>query len=199
LQYEKNHWIHAARIFACPDADVVCGCGVWAEPYYATAEATIKVTDGPLAPGTVKWSAGNKGCKTTKIIPAVPTANGPEIYEQSVCEDGEYIAAYTSSGVQLSRRKLSDRGTPVDGGGSGGNNYEVAGTRLDSGATSICDSVSVGTEQQKIRELLAQRNLSFHEESPGGAWMIEESNRKCRMWFDEKAILVKKQKVYVTE
>jgi hypothetical protein len=167
---------------------------------FATAEASVKVVDGPALPvGTVKWSSGSKkGCKTTKIIPAVPKPNGPDIFEQSICEDGEDAAAYTASGVQLWRHKISNNGAPADPGSN--NNYEDVGRRLEAHATSVCDSVSVGTEQQKIRDLLVQHNLSFREEPSGGrAWLVEESNTQCRLWFDEKSVVVKKRKVFVVE
>jgi|HubBroStandDraft_6_1064221.scaffolds.fasta_scaffold71773_2 hypothetical protein len=167
---------------------------------FATAEASVKVVDGAALPvGTVKWSSGGKkGCKTTKIIPAVPRPNGPDIFEQSICEDGEYAAAYTASGVQLWRRKISNNGAPGDPGGN--NNYEDLGSRLEPHSTSVCDSVTVGSEQQKVRALLAQHNLSFREEPGGGrVWLVEESNTQCRLWFDEKSVVVKKRKVFVVE
>ena len=166
---------------------------------FATAEATVKVMEGPALPaGTVKWSSGKmKGCKTTKIIPAVPRPNGPDIFEQSSCEDGEYVAAYTANGIQLWRRKITDSGAPA---GPGGNNYEVVGSRLEPHSPSVCDSVSVGTDQQNIRDLLTEHNLSFREEPTGGrAWLVEESNTQCRLWFDEKSVLVKKRKVFVAQ
>jgi hypothetical protein len=55
-------------------------------------------------------------------------------------------------------------------------------------------------DQLKIRELLTQHNLSFREETTGGrVWLVEESSTQCRMWFDEKTILVKKRKVFVAD
>jgi hypothetical protein len=166
---------------------------------FATAEGTIKVIEGStLAPGTVKWSSGARsGCKTTNIIPAMPRRNGPDVFQQSRCEDGEYIAAYTSDGVQLWRRKIIDSGAPGD---PAGNDYELVGKHLGAHSASICDSVPVGADQKKIRDLLTQHSLSFREQSIGdGVWLVEESNTQCRMWFDEKLVLVKKRKVFVTE
>ena len=81
-----------------------------------------------------------------------------------------------------------------------GNSYEVLGNRLDTTSKSVCDSVTPGTEQQKIRDLLADRNLSFHEEGTGSrVWLVEESNAQCKLWFDEKLLLEKKRKVFVTD
>src|SRR5208283_2911839 len=116
------------------------------------------------------------------------------IYEQSRCEDGEYVAAYTSAGIQLWRRKLSDSGAPD---GPDGNDYDVVGKRLDPRSTSVCDSVSVGMDQQKIQDLLTERKLPYREEPAGGrVWLVEESNTQCRLWFDEKTVVVKKRKIF---
>jgi hypothetical protein len=130
---------------------------------FATAEASVTVVEGTaLPPGTVKWTSGaKKGCKTMKLLPAFPTANGPDFFEQSICEDGEYVAAYTSSGVQLWRRKISNNGMPPEQSGA---SYETLGNRMAPRTASVCDSAALGTDQQKIRELLAQRNLAFREE-----------------------------------
>jgi hypothetical protein len=169
---------------------------------FATAEATVKVIDGPSLPaGTVKWTSGKmSGCKTVKILPAAPRPNGPDIYEQSVCEDGEYLAAYTLGGVQLWRRKIGDHGAVAGPGGPGGNQYEIVGNRLEPNSTSACELVSEGMDQQKIRDLLAQHHLSFREETTGGrVWLVAEPSTQCRMWFDEKSVLVKKRKVFVAD
>jgi hypothetical protein len=164
-----------------------------------SAEATAKVMEGTTLPvGTVKWSAGTiRGCKTTKIMPAVPTANGPDVFEQSQCEDGEYIAAYTADGILLWRRKAGDPGVPKVAEIT--KNAVVAG-RLNLRSTSICDSVLVGTDQQKIRDLLNQHQLSFTEGSPSERlWVIEQSNLQCKLWFDENSVLAKKRKIFVSE
>ncbi len=166
---------------------------------YATAEATVKVMDGPLLPaGTVKWSSRKMdGCRTTKISPAVPRPNGPDIFEQSQCEDGVYVAAYTSDGVQLWRRKLSDSGKSAI---SGNAEFPVVGHPLNVHATSVCDSVYVGTDQQKIRDLLTQRKLSFRKGSSGDReWTVEESGTQCRLWFNDQSVLAKKRKTLLDE
>ena len=76
-----------------------------------SADAHIEVVGGgPLPQGTVIWSSGDiSGCRTTKILPAVPVANGPDVFEQSECADGTYIRAYTSDGILLWRRKIGSQ------------------------------------------------------------------------------------------
>ena len=168
---------------------------------FAVAEGSITVVErSQLQPGTVLWSSGSvPGCTTTRIIPAVPTPNGPALFQQSICEDGQYLAAYTSNGVQLWRRKLSSYGAPVEP-TDGGNNYEVIGNSLEPHPASICDSVTVGMPQDKIRELLTQRGLEFREQpSPGHVWLVEQSNTQCKLWFDEKSVLARKKKIFVTD
>ena len=169
-----------------------------------SADATIKVMEGSALPQeTVKWSGASvEGCKTTKVIPAVPSANGPDIFEQSHCEDGEYLAAYTSEGIQLWRRKVGGSGpSPVAELRKNGVAASQSNTgRLDLRSTSICDVVTTGTDQQKIRDVLNQHNLSFSEGTPGErAWIVDESSTQCKLWFDDKSVLTKKRKMFVSE
>jgi hypothetical protein len=169
-----------------------------------SAEATIKVLEGSILPqGTAKWSGASvEGCKTTKVIPAVPSANGPDIFEQSKCEDGEYLAAYTSEGIQLWRRKLGGAGPPpaAEFRKNGAAASPPNTGRLDLRSPSICDLVVIGTDQQKIREVLNQRNLSFSEGTRDErAWIVDESSTQCKLWFDEKSVLTKKRKMFVSQ
>jgi|SRR5579864_3124109 len=164
---------------------------------YATAEASVKVVDPKdMSQGTMRWQSGKKeGCTTTKILPARPNPSGVYAYQQSQCEDGVYIAAYTSDGVQLWRRKISDSPSQT-----GSNDYEVEGQHLEARPASICDAVQVGTEQEKVRAMLTEQHLSFREQ-PGAehVWLVEQSNAQCRLQFDDKLVLVKKKKVFVVE
>lgn len=162
-----------------------------------SAEASVKVMQGDTMPvGTVKWSSGDiPGCKTTKIVPAVPSANGPDVFEQSECDDGYYSAAYTADGILMWRRKIGESGTkPV---AEGKSTNSVA--RLNPSSTSICDSVPMGSDQQTIRDLLHQQNLAFSQGSAGHLWVVQESNIQCHLSFDDKLVLTKKSKVFVNE
>lgn len=164
-----------------------------------SAEATVTVVEGNSLPiGTVIWSSGNvAGCKATKIIPAVPSANGPDLYEQSQCEDGQYIAAYTAEGTQLWRRKINRAGVPAAA--PAGEPSLTAG-RLDPRSPSICDTISLGASKQMIRELLHDGNISLSEGAPGdSSWTVQESKTQCKLWFDENSVLTKKRKIFTTE
>ena len=168
---------------------------------FAVAEATVKVVDGSTLPaGTVKWASGRKeGCQTVKILQAVLRPNGPAYFEQTRCQDGEYLAGYTADGVQLWRRKISENGLTNES-TSSGNRYEDMGQHLDTKLASFCDSVAAGASQKEIRDLLLQRNLTYHEQpNAGRVWLVEEPSTQCNLSFDEKLILVKKKKVFVVE
>jgi hypothetical protein len=164
---------------------------------FATAEASIKVVEAKdIKQGTIRWHSGKQeGCTTTKILPARPNASGVYAYQQSQCEDGVYVAAYTSDGVQLWRRKISDSPSQT-----GSNDYEVEGQHLEARPASICDAVQLGAEQEKIRAMLTEQHLSFRD-LPGAEhiWLVEQSSTQCRLQFDDKRMLVKKKKVFVVD
>jgi hypothetical protein len=164
---------------------------------FATAEASIKVVEAKdITQGTIRWHSGKKeGCTTTKILQARPNPSGVFAYQQSQCEDGVYLAAYTSDGVQLWRRKISDSPSQA-----GSNDYEVEGQHLEARPSSICDAVQIGTEQEKIRAMLTEQHLSFREQ-PGAkqVWLVEQSSTQCRLQFDDKLTLIKKKKVFVVD
>jgi hypothetical protein len=165
---------------------------------FASAEASVKVVEAKdMTQGSVKWQSGKReGCATTKIIPARPGVSGADVFEQSQCADGVYLAAYNVDGVQLWRRKITDGGSSR----SGGDNYESEGEHLQVKAASVCDAVQVGAEQAKVRAMLEEQHLSYREQ-PGSqhVWVVEQASAQCRLQFDDKLVLVKKKKVFVVE
>lgn len=164
---------------------------------FAVAEASVKVVDAKdMTQGTKRWESGKKeGCTTIKVLLARPNPNDVYAYQQTQCEDGVYLAGYTSDGVQLWRRKISDSPSQT-----GSNDYEVEGEHLEAHPASVCDTVQIGAEQTKIREMLTEQHLSFREQ-PGAehVWLVDQSNAQCRLQFDEKLVLAKKKKVIVVE
>jgi hypothetical protein len=169
------------------------------------AEATVEVVEGQIPVGTAIWTTPTApGCKSVKLDQAMPSANGPDLYDTSHCPDGDYVTAMTSDGKVLWRRKLggaiaASAATRAVAPASLDGKPAAAG-RINVASTSICDSVSVGTDERKIRDLLHQRNLSFSEGSSGERmWIVEESNRQCKLWFDDKLVLMKKRKIFVTD
>ncbi len=164
-----------------------------------SANAHIEVVGGgPLPQGTVIWSSGDlPGCRTTRIMPAVPVANGPDVFEQSECADGTYIRAFTSDGILMWRRKIASHGAPQ---ADLGENSTLASppNPFNTRAGSICDSVSVGMKKEAVTELLKARNLA--EPATGQkTWVVEEDNAQCKLWFDAASGVVKKRKTLTTE
>jgi hypothetical protein len=73
------------------------------------AQATVTVISGAsLAIGSIRWSSGDiPGFKTRKILPAVPSAGGPDVYEVADGANGEtLVRALASDGRQLWMRRF---------------------------------------------------------------------------------------------
>jgi hypothetical protein len=166
-------------------------------------EIEVKVVEGSMAPGTVMWSGPvAPGCKATNITQAVPTQNGPDLYEETQCPDGRYVTAYTSEGVQLWRRRISTEhavaGTATAAGAITQN--QQISKSIDIHSTSVCDQISVGASQERIRAMLQERRLSFTESAAEGReWLVEENGTECRLWFDAKSVLTKKRRTLTSE
>ncbi|MFZ3216460.1 MAG: Ig-like domain-containing protein [Candidatus Acidiferrales bacterium] len=173
-----------------------------------SADASVKVLEEKMPVGTLIWTSGTvPGCKSVQLVQAMPSANGPDMYDTSHCPDGDYVTALTSDGIQLWRRRIGAPG-PVGAAGAGpgmpGASAESATTplasRINLGAPSVCDALALGTSEQKARDLLHQRNLSFSEGAAAErVWNVEESGRQCKLWFDEKLLLAKKRKIFVSD
>jgi hypothetical protein len=188
---------------------------------YGLAEATVKVMGGNALPvGTAKWSNSEPaGCTSVQIVPAVPDATGLDLYQSSACSDGQYLSGFTADGFLLWRQKIDAAGAPAGtiipgfptshahpspGALPSPNAGRGAAPALTPAAkrrwTSVCDSVSIGTDQQKIRDLLRDRGLSFSEGGSGGpVWTVDESSTQCKLEFDDKLTLAHKSKVFVVQ
>ena len=161
------------------------------------AESRIEVRDqGPLPAGTVMWSSGGpEGCHPIQIVQAVPTADGPDIYETSQCPDGSYVRALTADGVEMWRRRMGDHGPaqPPDSRAPA-----VKTNALNTRSVSICDTVTVGMSQDQITALLTARKTPYTKNAQQ-SWLVEETGNQCRLWFNEKGVLSQKRKVLTTE
>lgn len=140
-----------------------------------------------------------------KIVPAPPNSSGSDFLAQSTCPDGGYVSAYTSDGIQLWRRKVSGPATQLPQGlpaqaRYGAMNGSGESTHLQLDSSSVCDQITIGTDQEKARELLKSGNHPFNTETPNGrVWVVEEAGAECRLWFDEKSVLTKKRKTLTAE
>lgn len=164
------------------------------------AEANIEIRSGMSLPtGSVKWSVTElPGCKTTKIIPAVPSAGGPDVYVQETCPDGTYIRAITDDGRELWRRRISD--TPALAGQGKADDSAEAAQHLDTAARSICLDISPGMSKEDVAGLVESRNIALGgEERKKNSWLLEESGSSCLVWFDQSGVVLRKKKIIVTE
>ena len=164
-----------------------------------SAKSHIEVVGGSALPqGTVIWGSGDlPGCHTTKIMPAVPVANGPDVFEQSQCADGTYIRAFTSDGILMWRRKIDSNGAaPAKPAGT--STPSVPSNRFNTRAGSICDSVSVGMKEDAVVELLKARDLAVPATGQK-AWIVEEDSAQCKLWFDATSNVVKKRRTLTSE
>lgn len=161
-----------------------------------SAEAHVEVLQGPTLPmGTIRWSGVDwPGCKTAKIMPAVPSATGvADVFEDAECADGHYIAAYTADGIMAWRRKMTGKS-----GGQPSPEEVAAAAQLNLHGASICDSISVSMKRDDVQALLSGRKLnpsSMDEKT----LVVEEEGTECRVWFDAQSQVAKKRKTLISD
>lgn len=166
-----------------------------------SAEANIEILSGnSRKSGTVLWSVTPiPGCKSTNIVQAVPSANGPDLYDQEECPQGNVVRALTSDGRELWRRSFGGPGTPMTELNPGGTVKPPQ--RLDPHKTSVCDSVSAGMTRENVAKALADRSLRLDDQQrSANQWLIEEEGFHCTISFDaSNGTVVKKKKTVVTD
>jgi len=166
-----------------------------------SADATLEILSGnSRKSGTVLWSVTPiPGCKSTSLIQAVPSANGPDLYDQEQCPEGSVLRALTSDGRELWRRSFGGSGAPIAELDPG--RTVTPPRRLDPHNTSVCDAVIAGMSRDDVSKVLADRNLRLDEKQrAGNPWLIEEEGFRCTISFDATArTVVKKKKTVVTD
>jgi hypothetical protein len=174
-------------------------CSLTARSSQGSGDAEVEVLAGSKMPaGTILWSGPQQpGCKPTNITQAVPTADGPDLYEDSTCPDGRYISAFTADGILLWRRNLDSKQKPSAS--LGGGPTEGSVVRLNTHATSICDSVSAGMTKDAIADLLKAGHLPPTADFSQNLWLVEEEHVQCKIWFDAESRVTKKRKVLTAE
>lgn len=187
-----------------------------------TAEATVEILGEQKMPvGTILWSVTPlPGCKSVKITQAVPSANGPDLYDQEQCADGQYIRALTSDGREIWRRQFGGTGettpsaaAPITKGPYIGilpNGATSAAPRMPAGsagehiqshAASICDVISPGMKREEVEKALSAHGISLiGKQRQQDTWLIEEAGSRCSISFDATGSTVfKKKKTIVTD
>lgn len=159
------------------------------------ADAQVEILQGPTLPmGTIRWTGVDwPGCKTAKIIPAVPSETGvADVFEDAECADGHYIAAYTADGIMAWRRKSTAKA------GEQPSAEPIATASQLNTQASICDSISLSMKRDDVRALLMARQLTISSETDS-TWVIEEEGTECRLWFDRQFRVSKKRRTFVSE
>lgn len=171
-----------------------------------SAEATIDILQGKPPNGTLLWSVPPiPGCKTEKLSQAVPTATGPDLYDQEACPQGTVIRALTADGREIWRRQITGPGTAfqVDPGQDElSRRAEPASAgRLNLKVASVCDAVSSGMTKEEVSRLLSTRNLHMYDKQrQSNDWELEEEGSRCAISFDDKTgAVVKKKKTIVID
>jgi hypothetical protein len=167
-----------------------------------SAEAMIEILSGSAPPtGTLLWTvAPIPGCKSVKLTQAVPSATGPDLYDQEQCPRGDVIRALTADGREIWRKQISGTGTafqvePVR------EALPQSGEHLNLKATSICDVVLSGMAKEEVSRLATARNLHLDgRQRQSDNWAIEEEGFNCTISFDGKTgAVVKKKKTIVSD
>jgi hypothetical protein len=170
-----------------------------------SAEATLEIQSGPISNGTVMWSVNPlPGCKVKKMTQAVPTANGPDIYVEEECPQGNFVRALTADGRELWRRQITGAGGVLESfpkPPAFGESVDQSGQHINFQRFSICDSISSGMSKDDVAKLAAGRNQHLSQrERDGATWTFEESGSRCEISFDGKTgTVVKKKKTVVTD
>jgi hypothetical protein len=187
-----------------------------------SAQATIEIRAGrTLDAGTILWSVTPlPGCKSVDMKQAVPSADGPDIYDQEQCPDGTYFRALTADGREIWRRKIGGpnekmpSGAVPIGGGSHigfipGGGISKAPTRptepasghIHSHAASVCDAISEGMTRDDASKVVSNHHAALDaRQRPSDTWTIEEEGFLCTISFDAKTgAVVKKKKTVVTD
>lgn len=176
-----------------------------------SAEATIEIRAGnSLTPGTVMWSVTRlPDCKAGNLTQAIPSANGPDLYDQEACPDGIYIRAFTADGRELWRRRLGDLSLPLPSRSEVKDRTEpgeqitqdVNGARIGFlHFRAMCDVVSAGANKETVAKLARDRNLQLDaKQRASDQWLFEEPGSRCVIFFDQSGAVVKKKKTIVTD
>ena len=156
-------------------------CTLTAHADQGFGDAQVEVMDGTaMKPGTILWSQpARPGCESIQLIQAVPTANGPDLYETSACPDGSYVTALTSDGMLLWRRRLgADKNVPsaihTKGSFITATVNSAPVVPLNTHAASICDAVSVGMKQEVVKDLIKEHALPAATEFTETPWSVDE-------------------------
>ncbi|HEY6369171.1 MAG TPA: hypothetical protein VIX37_01210, partial [Candidatus Sulfotelmatobacter sp.] len=199
---------HAAKLTTNGDEAVVqaeaeaTGVTLTASAQADSAQATVDIGSNHALPaGTLPWTvAPLPGCKSKKMTQAVPSATGPDLYDEEECPQGAFVRALTADGRELWRRQITPTGAvvasepvtqpPAD-----------TGQPLDPHRASVCDAGSSGMTKDEVSKVVSGHDLNVEKKQWGSDnWEFEEEGSRCMILFDANtATVVKKKKTVVTD
>jgi hypothetical protein len=197
---------HAAKLTIEGDEAVVQGEGpatvmltVYAEG--DSSQATVEILAGAMSTGTRLWTVpALPGCKSRKMSQAVPTATGPDLYDEEDCPQGTFVRALTADGREMWRRQIT--------GTSGVLASETVakppadtGRHLDLHRSSVCDEVSHGMTKDAVSQVANGHDLHVEPKQwQTDTWEFEEEGSRCTISFDGKSgAVVKKKKTVIID
>ena len=167
-----------------------------------SAEANVEIRSGHTMPsGTVLWTvAPLPGCKSKNLIQAVPSANGPDLYDEEECPQGAFVRALTADGREMWRRQLTGAGG-IRSSAPMAKPQTDTGQHLDLHRTSICDGLSPGMTKDEVSKVAAGQNLTVQKKQrQSDNWEFEEEGSRCAISFDGKSgAVVKKKKTIIID
>jgi|SRR6202522_2392893 hypothetical protein len=166
-----------------------------------SSEAIIEIRAGATLPtGTAIWAVDHlPGCKSVKMTQAVPSANGPDLYDEESCPQGTFIRAMTADGRELWRRRLGDPAGILPPRLKAAEQAEP-GEHLNLSGSSLCDAVSSGMTKDAVSKLARSGNLRVSEkEQQSDSWELEGQGFRCDIFFDKAGAVMKKKKTIVTD
>jgi hypothetical protein len=167
-----------------------------------SAQATVDIGSNHALPaGTLLWTvAPLPGCKSQKMTQAVPSAKGPDLYDEEECPRGAFVRALTADGRELWRRQITGTGgvlasEPIRQPPAG------SGQHLNPHRASLCDAVSSGMTKDAVSKVVSGHDLNVEKKQwRSDNWEFEEEGSRCTISFDANtATVVKKKKTVVTD
>ena len=154
----------------------------------------------------IRWSIspGQAAKLTTDgdeaVVQAVPSANGPDLYDEEECPQGAFVRALTADGREMWRRQYTGAGGLLSSAPMAKPQTDT-GQHLDLHRPSICDGVSPGMTKDEVLKVATGQNLTVQKnQRQSDNWEFEEEGSRCAISFDGKSgAVVKKKKTIIID
>lgn len=155
-----------------------------------SGSATVHVVNLRALPyGATKWRVESfEGCKTVKLIPAIPAAGSTnDVFMQDACPQGTVVRALTAEGLENWRTWLGEKEVDVQHLDA----YEPKALLVKS----VCDGVKPDMSRDDVLKIAATAKIELPaSEKTKDVWTFEEGGGECHVSFKDGKV-TKKQKV----